>query len=174
MLPVRDADTLSSAYSSLHSGRFFVGYIGAMAGISWLIFLKLVLIVFGVYAYRVTGAVATVELFLLSGMVIEASLVVKAAISARIALIETTKFRPFFADLVIIGFGAIFVFLHACTNFGFIVFLFNFIWITLLTGRCTFYFRIAWRAAQDKNPSTGHEPVPVILVGGKPLLTGPV
>ena len=166
MSDIRNADTLSSAYASIQESKFFVGYIGAMTGVSWMVFIRLILALVGIYSKRMRTGVASVEVFLFCGLFMELALVFRSALAARVPLTQAAKYRPFAGDLIIIGSGIAFIGAHYLTSLDILPFILNFIWISLLTARSTFHFRLAWKRATSA-PELGS--VPVILVGGKPV-----
>ncbi len=161
----RLAEVMNEAYLSLHTSRLFVGASGAMAGVSMIIFVRLLLGLIGVYTRRMSNRIATVEGFLLIALVAEVMTISRAAWLSGVPMIQAAKFKPFGFDLLIIAGGLIFVVLHFFTALDFLPFLFNLIWIIPLTARSAFYFRMAWQratlssgAALPSNTPTGLKP----------------
>jgi hypothetical protein len=143
----RLAEIMNAAYLSLHTSRFFVGASGAMAGVSLMIFIRLLLGLVGVYKRRMSDKIATLEAFLLMALAAEVMTISRAAWMNGVPLIQGAKFKPFGFDLLIIIGGLVFVVFHFLTSLDFLPFLFNLIWIIPLSARSAFYFRMAWQRA---------------------------
>jgi len=167
---IREKQTLTSAYDAIHNSRFFVGFSGTMFGVSVMIFLRLWLILFGVYSMTAVSAVAVVELFLFIAHCGEISFVVKALIEAQItvsrSLLEYTNFT---IDFGLVLLGLVFLSFQFLTDTVGITFFLNFVWMAGMSLRSGIHFRAAWVRATTEAvpPSPTVVATPVIMVQGK-------
>ena len=165
---IRENQTLTTAYENIHNHRLFVGFIGTMFGVSVMIFLRLWLVLFGVYAMTTVPAVATVEFFLYAGHALEVGLVVKALIDSHVAITQVIRVPTFAGDAILLQVGLVYLILQFLTNLIGATFFVNFFWMGGLTARSSLYFHAAWRRATEIVPETPTNQVtPVLLVEGK-------
>ena len=144
---IRENQTLKTAYETIHTHRLFVGYIGTMFGVSVMIFLRLWLVLFGVYDMTTVPSVATVEFFLYAGHAAEIALVIKALVDAQVGFSDVIRVPVFAGDFCLLQVGLVYLFLQFLTNLIGATFFVNFVWMAGLTGRSGLYFQVAWRRA---------------------------
>ena len=170
-----EQQALLSAYEIVQNSKFYVGFIGTIFGVSTMIFLRLWLILFGVYSMVAVPSVATVELFLFGGHLCEVALIFRSLLESHVSLTPLFKIPFFAADLLLVIFGLVFLILQFLTSAVGLTFFVNFVWMGGMTARGGWYFRSAWvRATSQPLPQTPTEQTaPVIMMEGK-AVGGPI